>query len=427
MSGSDVGGGEVLLVTGGSGFLGQHIIKLLLEQRQELNIKEIRSLDIVPYKNSIGHEETKLLRTFVGDIGGDLDSLHKVFAGVDGVFHCAAFVDIAYPPNYAELERVNIKGTRAVVDLCIQNNVKRLVYSSCTSVNFVPFKGRSTFSAVINSTESKTATPTLASSKLWEQDNEFLIAGYASSKLRAENIVLNSNGAPLLNQLGESADTFSHLPNLFTAIHPSRLLFCLDYLATSAIRAPLTYGECDSHFVTDTFEYLSKRDWVFPRIAGVGGKQQLVYAGNVAWGHICAYKALKVSTKAVNGLPVFVTDDTGINDVSRFLQKMALMGERFKVKTSWWYLPHFLFFFLAFLLEFIVRLAFPYTKYRLPYSLRSIASFTSSMLMYNRLRASIHMDYMPLYDPDISAERSAKWYAKWWDEKQLADKSKKAR
>jgi len=67
----------------------------------------------------------------------------------------------------------------------------------------VPFKGRSTFSAVINSTESKTDTPTLDSSSLWEQDNQFLIPGYASSKLRAENIVLNSNGAPLQNQHGE--------------------------------------------------------------------------------------------------------------------------------------------------------------------------------------------------------------------------------
>lgn len=204
-----------------------------------------------------------------------------------------------------------------------------------------------------------------------------------------------------------------------------RSLSLIDYLATSAIRAPLTYGECDSHFVTDAFDYLSKRNWIYPRIAGVGGKQQLVYAGNVAWGHLCAYKALKVSTKAVNGLPVFVTDDTGINDVSRFLQKMALMGERFKVKTSWWYLPHFLFFFLAFLLEVVVRIAYPYTKYRLPYSPRAIASYTSSMLMYNRLRASIHMDYMPLYDPDVSAERSAKWYAKWWDGKQRDKKATK--
>ncbi|EDV96693.1 3 beta-hydroxysteroid dehydrogenase/Delta 5--_4-isomerase type 1 [Drosophila grimshawi] len=393
--------GDVVLVTGGSGFLGQHIIKMLLEQRKELNIKEIRSLDIVPYKNKIGHLETpQLLRTFVADISGERESLSKIFEGVDSVFHCAASVKIEYPPNYEELERVNINGTRAVVDLCIQNNVKRLVYSSCTSVCFVPFKGRSTFAAIINSTESKTDTPKLDSSKLWEQDNEFLIAGYASSKLRAENIVLNSNGAPLQNQL--------------------------DYLATTAIRAPLTYGECDSHFITDSFDYLSTRDWIFPRIAGAGGKQQLVYAGNVAWGHICAYKALKVSTKAVNGLPVFVTDDTGINDVSRFIQKMALIGGQFKVKTSWWYIPHFLYFFLAFLLEFVIRVAYPYTKYRLRYSPRAIASFTSSMLMYNRLRASIHMDYVPLYDADSSAERSGKWYAKWWDGRKLAKKSKKS-
>jgi len=48
------------------------------------------------------------------------------------------------------------------------------------------------------------------------------------------------------------------------------------------------------------------------------------------------------------------------------------------------------------------------------------------MLMYNRLRASIHMDYMPLFDPDASAERSAKWYAKWWDERQQAKKLKKS-
>ncbi|XP_023176048.2 3 beta-hydroxysteroid dehydrogenase type 7 isoform X2 [Drosophila hydei] len=195
--------GEVVLVTGGSGFLGQHIIKLLLEQHKELGIKEIRSLDIVPYSNKIGHAETSMLRTFIGDIG-ERESLNDIFAGVDSVFHCAASVDISYPPNYEQLERVNINGTRTVVDLCIQHNVKRLVYSSCTSVCFVPFKGRSTFSAVINSTESKTDTPTLDSSKLWEQDGEFLIAGYASSKLRAENIVLNSNGAPLQNQLGKT-------------------------------------------------------------------------------------------------------------------------------------------------------------------------------------------------------------------------------
>jgi len=103
-------GEEVLLVTGGSGFLGQHLIKQLLERKEELGIKEIRSLDIVPYKNNIGHEETPLLRTFVADISGDREALNPIFNGVDGVFHCAASVKIEFPPNYDELERVNING-----------------------------------------------------------------------------------------------------------------------------------------------------------------------------------------------------------------------------------------------------------------------------------------------------------------------------
>uniref|UniRef100_A0A0A1WJ39 3 beta-hydroxysteroid dehydrogenase/Delta 5-->4-isomerase type 3 n=1 Tax=Zeugodacus cucurbitae TaxID=28588 RepID=A0A0A1WJ39_ZEUCU len=381
---------EVALVTGGSGFIGQHLLKYLLREQKNLGIKEVRSLDILPFDNKIGISHLEALKTFVGDICEPKSStVQDAFRGVNCVFHCAALVSIEYPPNFNELDRANVNGTSAVVDLCVQHNVKRLIYTSCASVCLVPFKGYSTFTIVINQTESKANTPTFNAQDPVNFDKSFLIPGYSSSKLRAETIVLNSNGTLLSNQI--------------------------DYLETVAIRPPLTYGEGDEKFVPRIFEYLSSRGFSYPRIAGAGGKQQLVYAGNVAWGHLCAYKTLKASPKAIAGLPVFVTDDTPINDVTRFIQKMALLGGKFKINLTMWYLPHFLFFLLSFLAEMLVQLFYPVTRFKLSHSLRAIASFTASVLMFNRLRASIHMDYVPLVEPEDAAQESATWYARWWE------------
>lgn len=37
-------------------------------------------------------------------------SIEHAFDGVDFVFHCAAYINFQYPPNFDELERVNVMG-----------------------------------------------------------------------------------------------------------------------------------------------------------------------------------------------------------------------------------------------------------------------------------------------------------------------------
>lgn len=95
---------------------------------------------------------------------------------------------------------------------------------------------------------------------------------------------------------------------------------------------------------------------------------------------------------------------------------MALLGGKCKIRHTSWYLPHFLFFFLSVLAQLFIRLFAPFKKMSMEYSIQAISSFTASVMMFNRLRAAIHMDYVPLIDVETSQQNSAKWYAKWWEE-----------
>lgn len=77
----------------------------------------------------------------------------------------------------------------------MENNVKFLIYTSDILVTLIPFTKMGMFGAIVNETESKTKMPTT--------DEQFLISGYAPSKLRGEKLVLEANGKPLNNGNGE--------------------------------------------------------------------------------------------------------------------------------------------------------------------------------------------------------------------------------
>lgn len=113
------------LVTGANGFTGGHLVKALLQRGDRVVGLVRRSSDL-----------TRLANCSVELVYGDLtdrDGLRQAMQGVDVVFHTAAYVELGLV-NQTEMERVNVDGTRAVVEVAQATGVGKLVYCSTIGV-----------------------------------------------------------------------------------------------------------------------------------------------------------------------------------------------------------------------------------------------------------------------------------------------------
>ncbi len=112
------------LVTGGGGFLGKAIVKLLLERGDEVRSF---SRNEHPALSALGVEHCR------GELS-DAAAVQRAAAGCDIVFHVAAKAGVWGP--YDEFYRANVLGTRHVIDACRMHGIKRLVHTSSPSVVF---------------------------------------------------------------------------------------------------------------------------------------------------------------------------------------------------------------------------------------------------------------------------------------------------
>lgn len=101
----------LISLKGGSGCLGQHIIKHLEENDAASSVKEIRVLDVVPFENRLAYTQKIPVKTTIADVSKIDTKLQEVFKDVDVVYHCAAFMSISFPPKIEQLERVNVEGS----------------------------------------------------------------------------------------------------------------------------------------------------------------------------------------------------------------------------------------------------------------------------------------------------------------------------
>lgn len=113
-----------ILVTGGAGFIGSHVVDRLLERGHEVRIYDM----LLPtyHLSGVEHYRASLL---------DFEALCFAMNGIDVVYHLAAVADVKAvleSPHYAE--NINVRGTINVLEACRRVKTKRVIYGSTTWV-----------------------------------------------------------------------------------------------------------------------------------------------------------------------------------------------------------------------------------------------------------------------------------------------------
>ncbi len=110
-----------VMVTGGSGFIGSHVVDKLLAGGYEPRIFDLRESP---------HHSSDEVETVIGDLL-DPDTLRAAIDACDAVIHLAAAADVglvAADPEWSE--RVNARGTLAVLEAARATGIGRVIYGS---------------------------------------------------------------------------------------------------------------------------------------------------------------------------------------------------------------------------------------------------------------------------------------------------------
>lgn len=113
-------------VTGATGFLGGELVKQLIGRGHQVAAL-VRSPEKAALLSILGVD------LHIGDIT-DRDTLRAPMQGVDGVFHTAAWYEIGVRESAALADRINVQGTRNVLETAREAGVQKVVYTSTVGV-----------------------------------------------------------------------------------------------------------------------------------------------------------------------------------------------------------------------------------------------------------------------------------------------------
>lgn len=119
----------MIAVTGASGLLGGNLVRELLQGGER-----VRAL-VHQDSRAVAGLDVEIVRADLNDLA----SLQRAFTDVDVVYHLASLISIRMD-SWDDVYRVNVLGTRNVVEACLRCGVRRLVHVSSTHARQVePF------------------------------------------------------------------------------------------------------------------------------------------------------------------------------------------------------------------------------------------------------------------------------------------------
>ncbi|KAK5654996.1 hypothetical protein OQA88_6755 [Cercophora sp. LCS_1] len=350
-----------VMVIGGCGFLGHHVVRVLLRDYT----CSVSVIDLRCTRNR--RPDSDGVEYFEVDIT-DADKVESIFKktrpGV--VIHTASPAAQSNDAvSHALFKKVNVDGTQAIVDACRKTGVKALVFTSSASVV------SDNRSDLINVDE---RWPVIRGS----QQSEY----YSETKAAAEEIVLKANRAP-------------EAPKLLTcAIRPSGIIGEGDTMAI--------YHMVNIYRQGRTGVQVGNNDNLF----------DFTYVENVAHGHLLAARALLLTaasstvpldTERVDGEAFFITNDSPVYFWDFCRAVWAAAGSP-QGTDHVWTLPRDVGMVLGFLSEVffgIIRKPPTFNRQRIIYSCMT--------RYYDISKAKRRLGYKPLVPLDEGVRRSVQW------------------
>ncbi|MEA2012101.1 MAG: NAD-dependent epimerase/dehydratase family protein [Verrucomicrobiota bacterium] len=272
------------LITGGGGFLGSNIAKALLDFDCEI---------LIFARNKYPELEKLGIKGIQGDLRSP-QSISDACKDVDTIFHTAAI-----PRMFGKkklLYDVNVTGTENLLKAALENNVKKIVYTSSPSVVF----GKDDLENV----DETTPYP------------QKYLAYYPQTKADAEKIIISADSAKTANG---------------------------SVLHTCAIRPHLIWGPGDQHLIPRLLEKARNG-----RLRQVGeGKNlvDLIYIDNAVQAHLLAGEKLGKGGIA-NGQVYFVSDAEPVNLwdwINILLKRVGLNSVKKRISLNFAYFLGMLF------------------------------------------------------------------------------------